>query len=98
MPTTGQHPVDETLTGPTETTERRTVRIPGSAEHAGHHLMIVTLQWVCPRCAGPRGPIRSAISYDGSRRLHCDGWSNPCGHIDYYHAVRAEAEHSTETL
>lgn len=23
--------------------------------------------------------------------LACDGWTNPCGHIDFYADVRAEA-------
>ena len=97
MPTTSQHHVDETPAGTTETQEQRTVRIPGSTEHAGHHLTSVTLRWVCPRCGGPRGLVRAAISYDGSRRLNCDGWSNPCGHIDYYSAVRAEGRTRAET-
>ena len=69
----------------------RTVRIPGSTDHDGHHLITVTLRWVCPACGGPRGPVIATLSYDGSRRLACDGWSNPCGHIDTYTAVRAEA-------
>ena len=74
-----------------EPTGYRTVRIPGSTDHAGQHLITVTLQWVCPTCGGPRGQVRPAISYDGSRRLACDGWTNPCGHIDCYADVRAEA-------
>lgn len=74
-------------------TERRTVRIPGSTDHGGHHLITVTLRWVCPTCGGPRGEIRPAISYDGSRRLACDCWTNPCGHLDTYAAVRVEALH-----
>jgi hypothetical protein len=71
--------------------EQRTVRIPGSQDHAGQHLITVTLRWVCPVCGGPRGEIRPAISYDGSRRLGCDGWINPCGHLDTYAAARLEA-------
>jgi hypothetical protein len=69
----------------------RTVRVPGSDDHAGHHLITVTLRWTCLVCGGPRGEIRPVISYDGSRRLACDGWSNPCGHIDTYAAARREA-------
>lgn len=69
----------------------RTVQIPGSAEHNGQHTVTVTLTWACPVCAGPRGPVVPAISYDGSRRLACDGWTNPCGHIDTYDTVRTEA-------
>ncbi|HZM65160.1 MAG TPA: hypothetical protein VFC16_02540 [Nakamurella sp.] len=69
----------------------RTVRIPGSDEHDGWHRITVTVLWECPTCGGPRGDVAPAISYDGSRRLHCDGWSNPCGHIDSYTRVRREA-------
>lgn len=67
------------------------VRIPGSADHGGTHRIKVRLRWVCPTCGGPRGAVHPAISFDGSRRLACDGWTNPCGHIDYYQAVRREA-------
>ena len=74
-----------------EPAEDRTVRIPGSNEHDGHHLTTVTPRWVCPVCGGPRGMIRPAISNDGSRQLACDGWTNPCGHVDTYTAVRREA-------
>lgn len=35
----------------------RTVRIPGSDEHDGHHLITITLRRVCPVCGGPRGVI-----------------------------------------
>ena len=71
--------------------EHRTVRIPGSDDHDGQHLISVALRWECPACGGPRGMVRPAISYDGSRRLACDGWTNPCGHVDTYTAVRREA-------
>jgi len=73
----------------------QTVHIPGSDDHSGHHLVTVTLAWVCPVCGGPRGQVVRAISYDGSRRLACDGWTNPCGHIDLYFAVRHEAKRSS---
>jgi len=69
----------------------RTVEIPGGDDHAGHHRISVTLLWECPRCGGPRGEVYRTVSYDGSRRLHCDGWTNPCGHVDYYSAMRREA-------
>ena len=69
----------------------RTVHIPGSDQHAGLFLTAVTVVWECPACGGPRGDVARTISYDGSRRLGCDGWSNPCGHIDTYSSVRREA-------
>ena len=70
----------------------RTVTIPASAEHEGRRRIQVTLAWVCPRCTGPRGQVVRAISYDGSQRLECDGWTNPCGHVDSYESVRREAD------
>ena len=68
------------------------VTIPLLDEHAGYpgNLGTFEIADVCPTCGGPRGHLFPAISYDGSRRLHCDGWSNPCGHIDKYAAVRQE--------
>jgi hypothetical protein len=70
--------------------EQRTVVIPSCVEHEGLRSMKVTLDWVCPKCGGPRGEVFKTISWDGSRRLHCDGWKNPCGHIDKYADVREE--------
>jgi hypothetical protein len=69
----------------------RTVQIPGSEQHDGWHLATVTLLWECLTCGGPRGDVHRVISFDGSRRLGCDGWSNSCGHVDDYAAVRREA-------
>ena len=71
------------------TTKR--VRIPASEEHIGLYAVNVTLNWVCPVCGGGRGDVHPAVSYDGGLRLHCDGWENPCGHVDKYAAVRQEA-------
>lgn len=73
------------------TVQTRTVTIPGSREHNGMHSVRVTLLWECPACGGPRGEPFRTLSYDGSRRLGCDGWTNPCGHVDSYAAVRREA-------
>src|SRR6478752_4960382 len=42
MPTTQHH----------DHPEYRSVRIPGSSDHAGHHLITITLRWVCPVCGG----------------------------------------------
>lgn len=72
--------------------ETRTVQIPARDDHEGRASVTVTLPWTCPSCGGPRGDIKRAISYDGSQRLACDGWDNPCGYIDHYASVRTEAE------
>lgn len=71
----------------------RSVTIPRLPEHEGNpfNLISVTLLWECPVCGGPRGEVEQVVSYDGSLRVHCDGWVNPCGHVDSYDSVRAEA-------
>lgn len=66
----------------------RIVTIPASAEHEGIFAITVRLPWTCIHCGGPRGVPASSLSYDGSRRLHVDGWSNPCGHVETYSQVR----------
>jgi len=70
------------------------VTIPKMSEHGGYPGNIITLEISdnCPICGGRRGKIFGTISYDGSRRLHCDGWENPCGHIDRYKDVRNEGK------
>jgi len=74
-----------------EITRTENVTIPAMAEHEGFYSRSVKLNWVCPVCGQPRGEPYATISFDGSRRLDCTGWQNPCGHIDKYSAVRAEA-------
>ena len=74
------------------TNEKRRVQIPAMGEHQGFYTITVELEWRCPVCGGPRGDVRRVLSYDGSRRLECDGWTNPCGHVDKYWAVRQEAK------
>lgn len=69
----------------------KTVYIPARAEHDGTHGINVKLRWVCPICGAPRGEISNGRSYDGSRVLFCNTWQNPCGHVDKYDDVRAEA-------
>ena len=73
-------------------TDIRTVTIPSCSEHEGYpgNAIKVVLEWVCPICGGPRGEPSPTVSYDGSRRLGVDGWTNPCGHVDKYVDVRTE--------
>lgn len=70
--------------------KRRTVTIPACVEHHGLYKIEVELDWVCPKCGGPRGEVFKTLSYDGSLRMTVDGWHNPCGHIDKYSEVREE--------
>lgn len=74
-----------------EKTETREVIVPSRSKHRGVHRVTVELAWRCPECGGPRGEVESVRSYDGSRCMIVDGWQNPCGHVDKYSDVRAEA-------
>jgi hypothetical protein len=69
--------------------EFRTVVIPACPQHEGVMRLQVALPWRCIHCGAPRGEPRPAVSYDGSLRLDCDGWENPCGHVEKYSEVRA---------
>lgn len=71
--------------------EVRTVTIPAQAEHRGQDARTVKLRWICQVCGKPRGDVFKTESFDGSRKLSCHGWLNPCGHVDKYDAVRIEA-------
>lgn len=71
--------------------EIKKVTVPALTQHEGWYSITVKLHWTCPVCGGPRGEIIDTLSYDGSRRLNCNGWHNPCGHIDFYEDVRSEA-------
>lgn len=69
------------------------VTIPKITEHAGYpgNVMTIEISDECPKCGKKRGVKRwKGLSYDGSRRLHVDCWSNECDHIDGYPAVRKE--------
>ena len=70
-------------------TPHRLVTIPACVEHEGLSALTVSLPWVCLHCGGPRGEPFPTRSFDGSRVLFCDGWSNPCGHVEKYSEVRA---------
>lgn len=66
------------------------VTIPACIEHRGIKSVTLEIADKCPVCGGPRGEPYKTSSYDGSRRLQCDGWMNPCGHVDKYSDVRKE--------
>ncbi len=69
----------------------RNVTIPACQEHQGFHRITIALEWKCPKCGRRRGKILGVLSFDGSRRLSVDGWTNPCGHVDTYAECRNEA-------
>ncbi len=51
----------------------------------------------CPWCGRPRGvPVRRTFHEDGVN-YSVDCWKNPCGHIDFYEAVLAEARGANPT-
>lgn len=50
-----------------------------------------TIAATCPQCGGPRGETYGHNFCEDGEWLNCDRWDNPCGHVDYYHAVIAEA-------
>lgn len=68
-----------------------TVTIPACDQHEGFYTWDIKLYWICPVCGGERGEVFDIFSYDGSRRLACNGWKNSCHHVDKYEQVRKEA-------
>jgi hypothetical protein len=70
------------------------VCVPECQEHNGSKSIDVIVKWICPTCGGPRGEVTAAISYDGNKRLSCDGWINPCGHVDLYTDVIKESQNN----
>lgn len=68
------------------------VTIPACDQHEGMRSITVEIADTCPVCGGPRGNKFKTYSFDGSLELYCDGWRNPCGHIDKYYQVRKEAK------
>ncbi len=74
-----------------ENPDIKEVDIPACERHEGIHRAKVLLNWFCPICGKPRGQIQNVRSWDGSLWMICDGWDNPCGHVDRYADVRDEA-------
>lgn len=70
------------------------VTIPRIEQHDGSPFNLATYRISdnCPICGQKRGKPYGTISWDGSMKLHCDGWRNPCGHIDKYSDVRKYGE------
>lgn len=45
----------------------------------------------CPACGGPRGNAHPVHIQDTPVNLSWDRWDNPCGHLDLFRDVIAEA-------
>ncbi len=61
----------------------------------------VTIEATCPRCGGPRGWPKTqmmSMGRSGRDRREVDCWSNPCGHVDAFDLVLAEAEFGRAVL
>lgn len=76
------------------------VEIPLIEQHEGLSLNVgkVEISDFCPKCGRLRGKVYRTRSYDGSRFVVCDGWINPCGHIDIYKDCVQEAKKRSEDL
>lgn len=53
--------------------------------------MKITIPAYCPLCGGRRGEPRGANACDDGTWYWVQQWDNPCGHVDRYEAVLAEA-------
>lgn len=68
------------------------VEIPDRLDHQAAHKATFTIADTCPRCGGSRATVQWKVAlYDGHNRMIVDIWTNPCGHVDLYTALRAEA-------
>ena len=64
----------------------------GNGPWRGPALRTIEIADTCPTCGGPRGEVRGYNGIEDGVGYHVNVWTNPCGHIDYYEAVLAEAE------
>lgn len=74
--------------------ERMIVRVADRRRSPVGHATIrtISISIACPQCGNRRGPVTNHNFYDDGEWLSCDRWENPCGHVDMYDAVLAEAE------
>lgn len=72
--------------------DRAAMNAAWDSGHAGGVILrTVAVGDRCPACGGPRGvPQLQQFCEDGDW-YSVDCWSNPCGHVDMYAAVLAEA-------
>ena len=54
-------------------------------------IITVTIADTCPTCGGPRGAPQPHRFHEDGDWYTVDVWQNPCGHVDMYDDVLAEA-------
>lgn len=74
------------------------ITIPACLAHQGFLSIQAEVPWNCIYCGVERGSLRSGFSFDGSRRLTVSLWTNPCGHVESYEAVRQWLKAQAELL
>jgi hypothetical protein len=58
---------------------------------ADDYLRTIEIANTCPSCGGPRGKPFQRTIYEHGRPYTVSEWDNPCGHVDTYRDVLAEA-------
>ncbi|MGA5496697.1 hypothetical protein ACPCSP_20280 [Streptomyces cinereoruber] len=66
--------------------------------YEGVKVVTVEVDPWCPRCGGPRGTARPSRFCEDGEYYSVHEWDNPCGHVDMYFEVLAEARKRTERL
>lgn len=84
--------------GANVTAETMTVRVrnhdaepPWGSGPTSPVVSTITISATCPVCGGQRGEARSSNQSEDGTHFAVDVWENPCGHVDYYVSVLAEA-------
>ena len=65
---------------------------PGPTPHMRSYLRTVEIGDTCQVCGGPRGTPRNSYRCENDDWYSVSVWDNPCGHLDRYPAVLAEAQ------
>jgi hypothetical protein len=68
----------------------------GSPGYSDPIFRTVTISDRCATCGGPRGEVYTHNFHEDGGWYYVDRWNNPCGHIDTYTAVLAEADRRSD--
>lgn len=86
----------------TETDETMTVRVIDRSRWGTSSpyplIQEVAISVTCPRCGARRGESWPHRFHEDGQWLTCDRWDNPCGHVDMYESVLAEARARHERM